>query len=44
MDNINSGPEWLWKLIFFFGALGFIGAIVGAIWGIVWLFNHVKFV
>jgi len=43
MQAPDFGPEWLWKLFFLFGLLGFLGAIVGAIAGIIWLFNHVRF-
>lgn len=41
MSDYNFGPDWLWNLVFFCAAIGFITGIVMAIKGAIWIFNHV---
>jgi hypothetical protein len=43
MENIDFGPAWFWRLVGIMAAVGFVAAIIWAIKGIIWLFNHVRF-
>ena len=40
----SSGSEWQWFALGVFAIAGFFASIAGAVWVVIWLFNHVRFV
>jgi hypothetical protein len=39
----DFGPEWFWRFLFFCAIAGFFALIGFAIWGVIWIFNHIRF-